>query len=454
MTAAKDSQHNDARHKRGHIFESREESFDIVGICCVAITSMVIANANAASMKVSSRVIAMPRKRNPPSRGSASNSRGKPDVISCARSSICLVILPQLSVVGEAESFPASTAFNSRQFYGVGHNDEVMTRHGIRRMLSGFVVSALVFLSPMVLSSAATLDDLKQLEITCFVPSYLTQGLRLQNVEVTYDEIQENEDQNHPLPLYAIQYGNGWNATFTIESAREGIGDRNIMADEKNSEETEIKSPFGAMYLIYRPKGKDGRKDEIIANWVNDPNMNAEKGKGPDLHPVLGRFHGFSATGITVAEFTKIIQSLHPVGGDKAHTSTLTANAPAAGKSALKIHPKVFNMIDCWISDSESPVATEINLNAVEKNGNQFNEDGLKEDGDWLSYSSPDTGGFMRYRVLEAKGNHYKIEYQENGGGTLTTASTIEFEIDKRHIRRNGSPMTIRVLRVSSYTQK
>src|SRR5882762_7349793 len=33
------------------------------GICCVAITSMVIANANAASMKVSSRVIAMPRNR-------------------------------------------------------------------------------------------------------------------------------------------------------------------------------------------------------------------------------------------------------------------------------------------------------------------------------------------------------------------------------------------------------
>jgi hypothetical protein len=132
----------------------------------------------------------------------------------------------------------------------------------------------------------------------------------------------------------------------------------------------------------------------------------------------------------------------------------LTANLPAGEKSVLKIHPKVFNMIECWISDSESPVATKINLNAVEKNGNQFNEDGLREDGEWLSYSSPDTGGFMRYRVLEAKGNHYKIEYQENGGGTLTTASTIEFEIDKRHIRRNGSPMTIRVLRVSSYTQK
>ena len=330
-------------------------------------------------------------------------------------------------------------------------------------MLSWFVPTGLLFVSSMLPSSAATLDDLKQLEITCYVPAYLTQGLRLQNVEVTYDEIQENEDQSHPLPLYAIQYGNGWNATFTIESAREGIGDRNIMADEENAEETEIKSPFGPMYLIYRPKGKDGRKDEIIANWVSDPNMNNEKAKGPDSHPVLGRFHGFSATGITLAEFTKIIQSLHTIGGDKAPTSlpTRAINAPTPHASsggtsptALKIHPRVFNMIDCWVSDSEAPVVTEINLNAVEKNGNQFNENGLTQDGEWLSYSLPDTGGFMRYRVLDAKGIRYKIEYQENGGGTLTTASTIEFEIEKRHMRRNGSPMTIRVLRVSSYTQK
>jgi hypothetical protein len=235
------------------------------------------------------------------------------------------------------------------------------------------------------------------------------------------------------------------------------------MADEENAEETEIKSPFGPMYLIYRPKGKGGRKDEIIANWVNDPKMNEEKSKGPNSHPVLGRFHGFSATGITLPEFTKIIQSLHPIGDDKAPTSLPipATNSPVTATSSsgtsspeLKIHPKVFNMIDCWLSDSESPVVTEINLNAVEKNGNQFNEDDLKQDGDWLVYSLPETGGFMRYRVLEAKGNHHKVEYQENGGGTLTTASTIEFEIDKRNIRHNGSPMTILVLRVLSYTQK
>jgi hypothetical protein len=167
-------------------------------------------------------------------------------------------------------------------------------------------------------------------------------------------------------------------------------------------------------------------------------------------NPVLGRYHGFSATGITVAEFTKIVQTLHPIRDDKAATPAATqSSAPT-----LKIHPKVFSMIDCWISDSESPVVTEINLDAVEKNGNQFNSEHVKPDGEWLRCPVPDTNGFMRYRVLESKGNHYKVEYQENGGGTLTTESIIECEIEKRNIRRDGKSMTIRVLRVSSYNQK
>ena len=99
-------------------------------------------------------------------------------------------------------------------------------------------------------------------------------------------------------------------------------------------------------------------------------------------------------------------------------------------------------------------MVTEINLDAVEKNGNEFNQNGLEQDGEWLRCPVPDTNGFMRYRVLESKGNHYKVEYQENGGGTLTTASIIEFEIEKRNIRRDGKPVTIRVLRVSAFNQK
>lgn len=333
-------------------------------------------------------------------------------------------------------------------------------------MLSVSLVAAVV-----VCSSAATLDDLKQLEITCYVPSHLTQGFRLRKVEITYEEPDAGSaGVNHPLPLYSVEYGNGWNATFSIESAREGIGDRNIM-EEEDTEETEIESPFGTMYLIYRPKGKEGRKAEIKANWVSDPTMNAETAKGPDSHPVLGRYHGFSATGITLAEFTKTVQSLHPIRGDKAAMPAATSGTtpaatpvttpaatpvttPAEQTSGLKIHPKVFNMIDCWVSDSESPVVTEINLDAVGKNGNQFNQDGVSEDGEWLRFSLPDTGGFMRYRVLESKGNHYKIEYQENGGGSLTTASVIEFDIVKRDVRRDGKPISVRALRVTSYNQK
>lgn len=121
---------------------------------------------------------------------------------------------------------------------------------------------------------------------------------------------------------------------------------------------------------------------------------------------------------------------------------------------AFKVHPKVFNLIDCWISDSESPVVTEINLDAVEKNGNEFYDAGLRQDGEWTQCPVPDTNGFMRYRLLEAKGNHYKVEYQENGGGTLTTASIIEFSVEKRTIRKDDKPATIRVLRVLSYSSK
>jgi hypothetical protein len=292
------------------------------------------------------------------------------------------------------------------------------------------------------------LDDLRKLEIICFVPSYLPNGFRLQRIDITYDEPGPDEAKRL-FPLYSIVYSNDplSGATFSIESAREGIGDRNIM-EEEDTEETEIRTPLGPMYLIYRPKGKDGLKDEIKANWVSDSNMNAETSKNARSHPILGRYHGFTATGISVAEFSKIAQFLHPIRDEK------TATPVAAHTSALKIHPKVFSMIDCWISDSESPVVTEINLDAVEKNGNEFNENGLKQDGEWLQSPAPDSNGFMRYRMVESKGNHYKVEYQENGGGTLTTASTIEFDIEKRNIQRDNKPVTIRVLRVSSYNQK
>jgi hypothetical protein len=201
----------------------------------------------------------------------------------------------------------------------------------VRRLFLLILVSSIVALMPRTASSInphPTLDDLKKLEILCYVPAWLPKGFKLRSVGITYDEPGPDESSVGRFPLYSIEYGNGpasapnnsgqWSdrtggATFTIDSAREGIGDRNLMETE-DSEEITITSPFGPMYLIYTPKGKgkNSRKVEIKANWARDPNMKSENAKAL-VHPILGRYHGFSATAITVREFEKIVASLHPI---------------------------------------------------------------------------------------------------------------------------------------------
>jgi hypothetical protein len=121
---------------------------------------------------------------------------------------------------------------------------------------------------------------------------------------------------------------------------------------------------------------------------------------------------------------------------------------------ALKVHPKVFSMVVCWISDSKAPVVTEINLDAVQANGNEFDESVIEQEDEWTRCPGADGQGFQRYRVLEVKGNRYKVEYQDNSGGTLTSGSVIECTVESREIRTKGKPATIRVLRVFSCDSK
>jgi len=156
-----------------------------------------------------------------------------------------------------------------------------------------------------------SLDDLKRLEIICFVPTWLPRGLKVRRVQVSYDEPEPNEGGGR-YHLYNIDYANDRDDSFSIDSAREGIGDRNLLGTE-DSEDVEIQSPLGRMFIIYTPKGKEGRKKEIRSNWTSDANMIREKAKDPLAHPELGRYHGFTATGMTVAEFEKIIKSLRPI---------------------------------------------------------------------------------------------------------------------------------------------
>ena len=186
----------------------------------------------------------------------------------------------------------------------------------MQRFLFSILLFSILALFPRTapcINPHATLDDLKRLDILCYVPSYLPNGFKLKSVAISYDEPGPDEGSAGRFPLYNLEYGDDHGGSFTVDSAREGIGDRNLMETE-DSEETTIRSPFGPMYLIYTPKGqgKAGRKKEIKANWARDANMKAENAKAL-VHPIRGRYHGFSATNITVAEFAKIINSLHPI---------------------------------------------------------------------------------------------------------------------------------------------
>jgi len=187
----------------------------------------------------------------------------------------------------------------------------------MRRLPFSILLSSILAFCPRTapcINPHATLADLKKLEILCYVPGWLPKGFKLKSVAITYDEPGPDEGSVGRFPLYYLEYGDNHGASFTIDTAREGIGDRNIMGTE-DSEEITITSPFGPMYLIYTPKGqgKGGRKKEIKANWAEDPNMKREKSKDRLAHPILGRYHGFSATGLSLDEFKKIIASLHPV---------------------------------------------------------------------------------------------------------------------------------------------
>jgi hypothetical protein len=185
---------------------------------------------------------------------------------------------------------------------------------GMTRFLVLIAAAFLLIFAPQPAQAArgpGTIEDLKKIEIICFAPTWLPKGFKVESVAITYDEPGPDEGGGR-FPLYSIEYTNGRGQSFSINCAREGIGDRNLL-DTDDSEDAEISSPLGRMFIIYTPKGKAGRKSEIRSNWTSDANMIAEKAKNEQAHPVLGRYHGFTGTGMTVAEFRKIIDSLRPI---------------------------------------------------------------------------------------------------------------------------------------------
>lgn len=118
------------------------------------------------------------------------------------------------------------------------------------------------------------------------------------------------------------------------------------------------------------------------------------------------------------------------------------------------IHPKVFEMVTSWNSDTEQPVVTEVNLDAVAKNRNQFDLAQVKKNGEWIGCVGEDGHGFRRFKTIKSDKKLFVIEFQSNAGGTLTTATLIEFVIETRDIRKAGKTHSIPVLRIMSIETK
>jgi hypothetical protein len=121
------------------------------------------------------------------------------------------------------------------------------------------------------------------------------------------------------------------------------------------------------------------------------------------------------------------------------------------------VHPLVFSMIGCSLADTKYPIVTEISLDAANIDRNQFDRGGVRQDGEWIRCpmtAGVEKDGTMGYKVLEVKGNHYKVLYAENGGGTLTTQAVIDFVVERRQISVDGKSESVHVLRVLSYKSK
>lgn len=122
------------------------------------------------------------------------------------------------------------------------------------------------------------------------------------------------------------------------------------------------------------------------------------------------------------------------------------------------IHPLVFKLILCWDSDTISPVATEINLEAVYRNNDQFDYSRVTKEKDldgveWIAYTPSDQRGYARYRIVEQTNQMTRVIFNENGGGSYTSQAKITYQIVKRSLQIEGKKDDVSALRVLAIEQ-
>jgi uncharacterized protein len=146
------------------------------------------------------------------------------------------------------------------------------------------------------------------------------------------------------------------------------------------------------------------------------------------------------------------ITALSTTIGQEEYGSRKTASAGTHGAGAGNdplIHPKALQQVICLLSDQREPVVTEINLDAVKANSNQFNDGAVKVDGQSVAYSQEDEGVVERigYRY-EQTGNNIVFNFFENDGGTLTRTVKIVGQVAERDVLVDKKMAAIKVLRI------
>lgn len=118
------------------------------------------------------------------------------------------------------------------------------------------------------------------------------------------------------------------------------------------------------------------------------------------------------------------------------------------------IHPKVFSLVDSWISDMISPVVTEFSLDAVRRNRNQFGYDAIRVEDGWIIAGDEEERSSYRYRVLKQHANTYVLEFQNNGGGSFTSRSIITCMLLTRRIEVDGKEQDVQVVRITGHDSR
>ena len=106
--------------------------------------------------------------------------------------------------------------------------------------------------------------------------------------------------------------------------------------------------------------------------------------------------------------------------------ASVDASEADASPVVGRIHPKLFEMVTSWDSDTDQPVVTEINLDAVVKNRNQFDFSKIRKNGEWIECAGDDGRGFRRFKTIKSDKQRLLIEFQRNAGGTLRKMAEID----------------------------